>query len=110
MAGGQEDRERRAARNEMLFRAVNEQILEMTERFRAELSDLDIVCECADTSCTGTIRVEVKEFERAKDGKYVFLLIPGHEDARIEDVLERNGHYVAVRKRGRAAERVIAEA
>ena len=39
----------RAAQNQLLFRAVNEQIVEMTENFRSDLSDLNLVCECWDT-------------------------------------------------------------
>jgi hypothetical protein len=96
-------RAERAARNELLFRAVNEQILKMSERFRAELSDLDIVCECADSGCTSAIRINVHEFERANETKNVFLVLSGHEDLRVEDVVERQTHYVVVRKRGPAA-------
>ena len=49
------EREARAAENELVFRAVNEQIVKMTDRFREQLSDIDIVCECANTACVGTI-------------------------------------------------------
>jgi hypothetical protein len=110
MTGGQEGRECRAARNELVFRAVNEQILLLTERFRADLSDLDLVCECRDTSCTGTIRVSVEEFERAKESTANFVLLSGHEDPQIEEVVERNSRYVVVRKRGPAVRLVTGEA
>jgi hypothetical protein len=92
------EREVRAAKNELVFRAVNEQILKMTDRLRAQLADIDIVCECADTSCVGTIRVTADafaEFER-QDG--MFVVLPGHEDESIEDVVERTKGYVIVRK------------
>jgi len=102
----EEDPERaaRAARNELLFRAVNEQIIQITERFHAQLSDLDIVCECTDQTCVGTLRVAAEEFGRIERGDGTFLIIPGHEDAGVEEILERNGGYFVVRKRGLAAE------
>lgn len=99
MTAGQHARERRAARNQLLFRAVNEQIVQMTERFRAELSDIDIVCECADPSCTGTIRLKVDEFAQIERQQNAFFVQPGHEDVRVEDVVDRNGRYFVVSKR-----------
>jgi hypothetical protein len=64
MSREQEERERRAAQNQLLFRAVNEQIVEMTEKFRSDLSDLNLVCECWDTTCTGTVRVRLEDYKR----------------------------------------------
>jgi hypothetical protein len=96
------DREKQAARNELLFRAVNEQILGMTARFRAQLSEIDIVCECVDQTCVGTIRVAAEDFEKIERSDGVFLVLPGHEDAQVEDVVDRNGRYSVVLKRAPA--------
>src|SRR4051794_13703404 len=92
------DREARAAQNELVFRAVNEQIVKMTERFREQLSDIDIVCECANTSCVGTIRVHADEFARIERAEGTFLVLPGHEDESVEQVLERSEGYFTVWK------------
>ena len=97
--GSLNEREYRALRNEQLFRAVNVQIVDMTERFRTQLSDVDLVCECADTSCTGTIRVDIEEFSRIDRRKDSFLVIAGHEDPDVEDVVGRSGGFLVVRKR-----------
>jgi hypothetical protein len=78
---------------------VNEQIIDMTERFRTQLSDVDLVCECADTSCTGTVRVDIEEFSRIDRREDSFLVIPGHEDAEVEDVVGRSRGFLVVRKR-----------
>jgi hypothetical protein len=91
-------REVRAAHNELVFRAVNEQIAKMTDRFRARLSDIDIVCECAETTCVGTIRVDSGEFAEIERAEGTFLVLPGHEDESVEEVLTRRDAYVVVFK------------
>ena len=92
------EREARAARNELLFRAVNEQILQMTERFRAQLSDIDIVCECADASCVGTIRITAEEFVQIRRKPGTFFVLAGHEDSDVEEPVGHRDGYVVVRK------------
>lgn len=95
---GESQREARAAQNELVFRAVNEQILKMTDRFREALSDIDIVCECADTKCVGTIRVNSEEFVKFERQEGMFLVLPGHEDESVEQVVGRKKDYVIVWK------------
>ena len=97
MAAGSQ-RQERAAQNELVFRTVNEQIVKMTDRFRAQLSDIDIVCECASTSCVGTIRIAAEEFAKFERAEATFLVLPGHEDESVEQVVERRESYVVVRK------------
>lgn len=92
------EREARAAQNELVFRAVNEQIVKMTDRFREQLSDIDIVCECADTACVGTIRIKADEFVTIERTEASFLVLPGHEDESIERVVDRRDDYVVVWK------------
>jgi len=92
------DREARAAQNELVFRAVNEQIVKMTDRFRAQLADIDIVCECANTSCVGTILINAYEFAKIERVEGRFLVLPGHEDESVERVVERLEDYVIVWK------------
>jgi hypothetical protein len=94
------DRQLRAAQNELVFRAVNEQIVKMTDRFRKQLSDIDIVCECANASCVGTIRINADEFTKIERANGTFLVLPGHEDESVERVVERLHSYVLVWKPG----------
>ena len=103
MSGGQEERERRAAHNELLFREVNEQIVNLTGRFQAQLSELDLVCECADPSCTEPIRLGLDEFGRIDRVQNAFLVIGGHHDDQVDDVIDQRDGYVIVRKRNLAA-------
>jgi hypothetical protein len=97
MEGGSQ-REARAAQNELVFRAVNEQIVKMTGRFRAQLSDIDIVCECADAACVGPIRIDAAAFGEIKEAEGTFLVLPGHEDESVEEVVTRREDYVVVWK------------
>jgi hypothetical protein len=92
------DREIRAAQNELVFRAVNEQIVKMTDRFREQLADIDIVCECASTSCVGTIRINADVFAKIERVEGRFLVLPGHEDEAVERVVVRLADYVIVWK------------
>ena len=109
MTGGQEERQRRAARNQLLFRSVNEQILSVTERFQSNLSDLDLVCECTDSSCTGTVRLAVEEFSQIDRAENAFIVLRGHEDDQVEDVVDSRDGYLIVRKSDVAA-RIVEEA
>jgi len=109
MSGEQEERQRRAAHNQLLFRSVNEQIIGMTENFRSDLSDLDLVCECWSPSCTGTIRCRLEDFEQLDRTGNMFIVLPGHEDLGVEDVVDASNGYVVVRKRDLAA-RIVEQA
>jgi hypothetical protein len=84
------------ARNEALFREVNERIAETAERFDAE--EARFVCECADPSCTERVDATLEEYERVREDGATFLLVPGHEDARVESVIEHEGGYAVVEK------------
>jgi hypothetical protein len=84
------------ARNEALFREVNERIAETAERFDAE--ETRFVCECADPACTERVEAKLEEYERVRADGATFLLVPGHEDARVESVIERENGYAVVEK------------
>jgi hypothetical protein len=88
---------------------VNEQIVHMTETFRSDLSDINLVCECWIPSCTGTVRCRIEDYERLDRKGNMFLVLPGHEDLRVEDVVDQFDGYLVVRKRDLAA-RIVADA
>jgi hypothetical protein len=91
-------REARAARNELVFRTVNEQIMEISERFATLLTDVDIVCECTDPTCIGTIRVRTSEFLAIRETEADFIVLPGHERLDVEQIVGRHEDYLVVRK------------
>jgi hypothetical protein len=88
------EQEMRIARTESLFRDVNERIAESAERFEADRTEF--VCECSDQACTDRIEATLDEYEEARSDGTHFLLRPGHEDTRVERVVERRGTRHAV--------------
>ncbi len=91
----------RLGRNEALFRVVNEKISELNETFEGVTdSDFEIVCECGDTACVQLIVIPMAEYARVRTEPRRFILVPGHEDATVEDVVEddRGTAYLIVRK------------
>jgi hypothetical protein len=92
----------RAAKNESLFREVNERIVELTETFEAE--GLEMLCECSDSVCTKTFQVTVTEYAAVRSGGTRFALMQGHQDPAIERVVEQNERFLIVEKIGEAGE------
>ena len=55
----------RAARNEALFRRVNELVEEVNKAFESILENTDFFCECADIDCMEKIGMTLREYESA---------------------------------------------
>ena len=102
--------EERAARNEALFRSVNEQIRDVDRRFGAGASEF--VCECADDKCIVRLAVPLAAYTAVRSNPRRFILAPGHEDPELETVVERHERFFVVEKfgdAGRVAERLDTE-
>lgn len=94
----------RIARNESLFRDVNERIAETAERFEAKHSGF--VCECADTECTERVDVTLDDYQEVRSDPTHFVLSPGHGLGEpVERVISSRPDYQIVEK----IERVIRE-
>jgi hypothetical protein len=91
-----EEQEVRIARTESLFRNVNERIAESAQGTESE--DTSFVCECADTDCTEKVAAPLGVYEEVRSDGTQFLLVPGHEDERVERVVEERPRYSVVRK------------
>jgi hypothetical protein len=92
------------ARNESTFREANERI----ERRAAEaaLELVPFLCECADTACTGVVRLSLAAYESVRRDGRCFLNVPGHERAShgYARVVEHHDGYVVVEKTAEAGE------
>ena len=101
------EREVRAARNQSLFRAINEKIIDLSEAFAAFTGDFQIACECADTFCLDSLTITPEAYEEVRGQANRFVVLPGHIVPEIEDVVAEGEGYVVVEKiavAGRVAE------
>ena len=102
--GPLDERERRLATNEALFRDINEEI--QTVAFRLGGDDehvYEFLCECANAECDLRLPLSLDEYERVRANPVRFAVAPGHALPEIEDVIEQQAGYDVVEKRGEAA-------
>jgi hypothetical protein len=96
-----DERYARQARNESLFREVNERIAKLGERAEAWSpgGTIDFLCECGvGGGCGQRVRVPVDVYERARAQDDRFVVRPGHETPEIERAVEWSDDYVVVDK------------
>ena len=83
-------------------RAVNEQIAKRTGLL-AETGYHLFICECSDPGCSESLEVTPPEYEAVRAEGTRFVVVPGHQQAGIERVVDGNGRFL-VEKQGRAGE------
>jgi hypothetical protein len=104
------EREKRLARNEALYREVNERVSEVAEQFDAETdTPIGFICECGAAGCTEQIPMTLSEHETIRADPTRFAVVPGHELPEIETVVERHPGYLVVEKRQADAQEVALE-
>ena len=102
-------REDRIARNEALFRSVNERVRELvtTAGARGPEPAASFVCECGSAGCTATVELTVAEYEHVRADPTHFFVVSGHEIPEVEEVVERHERYDVVRKHPEEAQIAI---
>ena len=90
----------RAARNQSLFREVNERIEDLSH----STTFPSFICECADENCDETIPLTLEEYEQVRSDANRFAVLPGHELPAVERVLEATPRYLVVAKLGAGAQ------
>jgi hypothetical protein len=97
-------REERLARNELLFRDLNEQVEFVAKPLDGETkSTFEFFCECADVDCTLRIPMRLAAYEEVRSDPALFVVAAGHNRPEIETVVRRTDAYQVVRKKGEAA-------
>lgn len=94
-----------AARNEEVFRDVNERIDAGAGRHHVE-APLPFHCECADASCVEKVSATPAEYERVVNEPFHFMVLPGHENDAVERVVAEHAEYLVVEKTGEARKQV----
>jgi hypothetical protein len=97
-------RKHQIARNEALFREVNERVQEVSGGRATEMTEF--LCECGDSGCTERIALRNEEYEQVRADPLLFAIVPGHEIAEVEELVARDERFDVVRKH--AGEGVIA--
>ena len=96
----------RAARNQSLYREVNERVEEINKAFDSILPLGDWICECAKENCSERLLLTHEEYESLRADGTRFAVLP-HDDhvfPEVESVVERHERYWVVEKSGIAGE------
>jgi hypothetical protein len=88
-------REERIAKNETLWREVNERIRDVTKYD----GDIEFLCECGDPTCAQPIAMTIRAYEEIRAEPTHFLVVPGHVVPDVETVVDTNERYTIVAKR-----------
>jgi hypothetical protein len=104
-------RDARCAKNETLFRTLNERLKELDDRLDtaaigAPVGDREeFFCECGQLDCMARIEMTRAQYEAVRAHPERFVVLPRHVSPDIECVIEEHDQFVVVEKRtGVAAE------
>ena len=99
-----EEQVRRRARNEAMFRRLNEELKDIAIGGAVDAGNgIDFVCECSSSECMKVVTLSREEYEAVREGGSTFIVAPGHEEPEIEDVIVSHSGFSVVEKRGEAA-------
>jgi hypothetical protein len=99
-------REERIARNEVLFREVNERIRHVHVG-AGDLGSRDtfaVLCECGDQNCVEEIHLKPREYEQVRADPRQFVIAPGHGIPEVEEIVDEGEGFEVARKHAEEAE------
>jgi hypothetical protein len=91
----------RKAKNEAVFREVNERIQSAATEFGVP-GEATFVCECGDAECTEMVSMTLREYNEIRADGTRFAILPSHEDPTVEQVVARHERFFVVEKIGSA--------
>ena len=90
----------RVAKNEALFRDVNERVKEIDRAHGVPADEVwDFLCECGNGECLERVPMTLAEYERVRANAVQFALVPGHEKGEVERVIHETPRFSIVEKR-----------
>jgi hypothetical protein len=112
MSDREDPRAERAARNEMLFRSVNERMEELGQRGSDGTPDEGSVlrqwiCECVDATCTTRVALTMPKYQAVRAHETWFIVAADHVYPEFERIVERQVDFWVVEKTGAAREAVV---
>jgi hypothetical protein len=96
-------REDSLAKNEELFRNVNERIETVSQSVPPDDSLMEYLCECDRPDCYDKVKTTRGEYESVRAAATHFIVLPGHDDPEVERVVFSNERFMIVEKQGAAA-------
>ena len=110
-ASSSDDREVRAARNQAIFRAVNEKLRDLNEPF-AEATGTGtfmVACECSRLDCVEVIEIPEAVYREVRRSPRTFVVLPEHGESSIERATSGDENYSVVEVYAGAALSVVEE-
>ena len=95
-----EEREVRAARNQALFRAVNEKIMELHETLGEIEGAVSITCECSRVECVDLLEIPPDAYRAMRASPRTFAVHPEHVETDVERVVSSHDAYAVVEVEG----------
>lgn len=105
MAG--EERQQRAARNEDMFRQVNDRLLALASLDSSPEPFERFICECERASCSLLVKLTPREYlaVRAESTRFLVFPEPSHTSPQLETIVVQHDRYWVVEKREEAGEK-----
>ena len=90
------------ARNEDLFRRLNENIEDVATKHGRDSHKYEFLCECSDASCSERVHVTLAEYRQVRRDSARFIVAKGHVVKEIERVVKSANDHVVIEKQGHA--------
>ena len=89
----------KSARNQLIFREVNERIAELTGDWNETGVSL-FICECSKPECADSLEIRPAEYEQVRADGARFVVLPGHEHLETDSVVDRCARFLVIEKAG----------
>jgi hypothetical protein len=87
------------AKNQALFRAMNERMAGWDERREAPANEPHLFfCECGEQTCHERVCLTLAEYETIRESPVRFAVLPGHLFPEAERVVDERDGYLVVAK------------
>lgn len=103
-----DEREVGAARNQSMFRAVNERIAALNDALGELVGPFSVTCECADNGCINLLQIPPDAYHEVRKNPRTFVVLPTHVQPDVEKVVSQEDGYTIVEVIGRGVD--VAEA
>lgn len=96
-----EEREVRAARNQALFRAVNEKIMELNDGFGEIVGGtVSVACECSQVECVRLLEITSDAYQAVRESPRTFVVLVDHVEPGVERIVSAHDGYAVVEVQG----------